>query len=75
MSGSRVGKNSLPKTSVAAVVYRKKSYHSRDVPTRLATITRRAWEVEPAIASLPTVLKGFVFNIGIVEQFDKRFVR
>jgi len=40
-SGSKLGKNSLLNTSAAAVPYTKKSYHSSDVPIRLATITRR----------------------------------
>src|ERR1700716_1017640 len=34
-NGSNVGKNSLLKTSAAAVLYRKKSYHSIVGPTRL----------------------------------------
>src|ERR687891_1959198 len=41
VSGSASGKNSLLKTSAAAELYRKKSYHSREVPIRLATTTLR----------------------------------
>src|SRR5947207_15862121 len=40
-NGSKVGKNSLLNTSAAAVLYRKKSYHSIDVPIRLASATSR----------------------------------
>src|SRR4051812_18801257 len=39
-TGSTVGKNSVLKTSAAAVPYRKKSYHSMAVPTKLAATTR-----------------------------------
>ena len=39
VSGSNVGKNSVLKTSAAAVPYRKKSYHSMVVPTKLASAT------------------------------------
>ena len=40
-SGSTVGKNSLLKTSAAAVPYRKKSYHSIVVPMKLARMIGR----------------------------------
>jgi hypothetical protein len=40
VSGSKFGKNSLVNTSGAAVVYRKKSYHSSEVPISPATMTR-----------------------------------
>src|SRR6266851_3679070 len=40
-SGESFGeKNSGPKTKAAAVAYRKKSYHSIDVPIQLAIATR-----------------------------------
>jgi len=39
ISGSAFGKNSLLKTSAAAVPYRKKSYHSIAVPMKLASAT------------------------------------
>jgi hypothetical protein len=39
MVGSTFGKNSLSKMSAAAVPYRKKSYHSIVVPTKLARAT------------------------------------
>ena len=39
ISGSDSGKNSSPKTSAAAVPYRKKSYHSMVVPMKLAVAT------------------------------------
>src|SRR5216684_1740634 len=40
-SGESFGeKNSGPKTKAAAVPYRKKSYHSMDVPIQLAIATR-----------------------------------
>src|SRR6266545_5412471 len=39
VSGSAVGKKSLLNTSAAAELYRKKSYHSIVVPTRLAPTT------------------------------------
>src|SRR5207253_141785 len=38
--GSESGKNTLLKTSAAAEPYRKKSYHSMVVPTRLAATMR-----------------------------------
>src|SRR6185437_11065172 len=40
-SAEYVGKKSLPKTSAAVKPYRKKSYHSRMVPSMLATATLR----------------------------------
>src|SRR5262245_4593944 len=40
ISGSNVGKNSRLNTSAAAVPYRKKSYHSIVVPTKLASAMR-----------------------------------
>jgi hypothetical protein len=53
VSGSKVGKKTRPNTSAAAEPYRKKSYHSSEVPIRLARMTRRwepAWGVVAAIA-------------------------
>src|SRR2546426_2843172 len=38
--GAALGKNNLAKTRPVAVEYRKKSYHSIDVPTVLATTAR-----------------------------------
>src|SRR5258708_4627778 len=44
-SGESFGeKNSGPKTRAAAVAYRKKSYHSIDVPIQLAIATRTIGE-------------------------------
>src|SRR5260370_17484734 len=45
-SGESFGeKNSGPKTKAAAVAYRKKSYHSIDVPIQLAITTRTIGEL------------------------------
>src|SRR5262245_50525606 len=56
-NGSSVdGKNSLSKTSAAAVPYRKKSYHSIDVPIKLATNTR-VIDVERWALSLISTLR------------------
>src|SRR5437588_8583548 len=45
-SGESFGeKNSGPKTKAAAVAYRKKSYHSIDVPIQLAIATRTIGEL------------------------------
>src|SRR6266699_5668847 len=45
-SGESFGeKNSGPKTKAAAVPYRKKSYHSMDVPIQLAIATRTIGEL------------------------------
>src|SRR5215210_698791 len=41
ISGLEPGKNSSPKTSAAAVPYKKKSYHSIVVPMKLAATTLR----------------------------------
>jgi hypothetical protein len=52
VSGSASGKNSLLKTGAAAEPWRKKSYHSREVPIRLATTTLRVdwgWDAWSAL--------------------------
>src|SRR6266480_1121691 len=43
MYGSERGKNVCGKTSAAATPYRKKSYHSIEVPTADATTARTSW--------------------------------
>src|SRR2546421_11408423 len=63
-NGSNVGKNSLLNTSAAAVLYRKKSYHSIVVPMRLASATRRI----DCVLLLVTVLVG----LEIVSPADRR---
>ena len=47
-AGSAFGKNSSPKTSAAAVPYRKKSYHSIVVPMKLARATFLTSRTSPA---------------------------
>src|ERR671916_1042056 len=47
-SGVASGKKSAPKTSAAAVPYRKKSYHSIAVPIKLARATCRIELVCPS---------------------------
>src|SRR5438876_11081518 len=63
-NGSKVGKNSLLNTSAAAVLYRKKSYHSIDVPIRLASAT----------SLIECVLPGVTVVMGseIVSPADRR---
>jgi hypothetical protein len=60
-SGSKVGKNSLLKTSAELVPYRKKSYHSVVVPMKLASATcpldvRRSGTI-PSLAAAPWLIR------------------
>jgi hypothetical protein len=57
-SGSDEGKNSLPKTSAAAVPKMKKSYHSMALPMKLANATRFML-VRGAVAPVSVVTTGF----------------
>jgi len=51
-AGSAPGKKSLGNTRPAAVPYKKKSYHSTLVPTRLETTTVRSSDLETCGASV-----------------------
>jgi hypothetical protein len=58
MKGSSLGKKSGPKTSAAAVPYKKKSYHSTVVPIKLASATcvievRSPWCSPPTCSMNP----------------------
>jgi hypothetical protein len=56
-SGSDSGKNNCPKTSAAAVPYRKKSYHSMVVPMKLAAATFLTDCVCSTVPRLPQVCR------------------